>query len=177
MPPVMQVLALLCVVFGMLSLLAAYRLNSTIRPTGHVDFVDRQLEAYIPHGPLIADKGALAGQPHGLLRLLSESQTVPVMVVNAAASGGLPDPAHRFQMALFCHLVEQVYDQSVPYGLIRYADADLSVNWTPGLSDELFQLIDQMRVDRTEVDLPRSHDDPARCRACVVRAVCSQALE
>jgi CRISPR-associated exonuclease Cas4 len=177
MSPVVQVLALLCLVFGMLLLLAAYRLSSTVRPTGHVDFVDGQQEAYIPHGPLISDKGALAGQPHGLLRLLGEGQTVPVLVVDAPAPGNLPDPAHRFQMALFCHLIEQVYDQPVPYGVIRYADADLSVNWTPGLSDELFQLIDQMRADRARADVPRSHDDPARCRGCVVRASCSQALE
>ena len=177
MSPVVQVLALLCVVFGMLLLLAAYRLNSTVRPTGHVDFVDSQQEAYIPHGPLIDAKNRLAGQPHGLLRLLSEGQTVPVMVVGAPVPGDLPDPVHRYQMALFCYLTEQVYDQPVPYGLLRYADADLSVNWTPGLSDELFQLIDQMRADQAGADIARSHDDPARCQVCAVRAVCHQALE
>jgi CRISPR/Cas system-associated exonuclease Cas4 (RecB family) len=177
MSQLVQILALLCVVFGMLLLLAAYRLNSMVRPTGHVDLVDTQQEAYIPHGPLIDTKNRLAGQPHGLLRLLAQGQTVPVVVVDAPAPGSLPDPAHRFQMALFCYLTEQVYDQPVPYGLIRYADADLSVNWTPGLSDELFQLIDRMRADQAGADVPRSHDAPARCRTCIVRSVCNQALE
>jgi len=65
MSPVLQILALLCLVFGMLLLLAAYRLNTTVRPTGHVDYVDTEQEDYIPHGPLIAEKGTLAGQPHG----------------------------------------------------------------------------------------------------------------
>jgi hypothetical protein len=80
-------------------------------------------------------------------------------------------------MAMFCRLTEMVYDQPVPYGIIRYEDADLPIDWTPELSADLDRLLTAMQSDLSATDVPRSHDDPAICRACRVRSACTQALE
>ena len=173
---VAQAIPLLLLVIGLLLVLASYRLRHSIRPTGHVDYHNTQTEAYIPHGPIIRLEEAIAGQPHGLLRFITERQIVPVLVIDTR-SPGTPDPATRMQMALLCLLTELIYDQNVPYGVLRYADHDLPLNWTPGLAQELNDLLVAMRADVSAIDVPRSHDDPSVCYACVVQDYCNQALE
>jgi hypothetical protein len=45
------------------------------------------------------------------------------------------------------------------------------------LRQALLELLDEMRQARTCQDVPRSHDDPSRCRHCGVRHACGgQAL-
>ncbi len=171
-----QVVALLLIILGLMALLAAYRLRQAVRPTGHVDLVDSACEGYVPHGPLISPVDLLAGQPHGLSRRTDQGQVIPVTVIDEPAPP-VPELASRMQVAAFCQLTEIVYDQSVPYGLLRYVDRDVIVEWTSELGQELSQLLEAMRAHASAEDVPRSHNDPAVCRACRVKKVCDQVLE
>lgn len=176
MPGAVQIIALLLLIFGLMLLLAAYRLGQAVRPTGHVEYVDGEVEATVPRGPLISTADGLAGQPHGLLRITGERQIVPVQVLDGPAPGTL-DRATRLSAAVFCLLAEVVYDQAVPYALLRYTDQDIALEWTPDVADEVSQQLAAMRSDAAAADVHRSHDDPAICRACKVRALCDQAIE
>ena len=175
MPVVLQIGVLLLLVLGLLLLLAAYRLRQVARPTGHVDHADAEVEAYVPHGPLISLRHRLAGQPHGLLRLLESREVVPVYVIEAPAPAS-PSHSTRLKIGAFCLLTELVYDQSVPYGLVRYADEDIPINYTPGLSQLLEDHLTAMAIAAGSRSVDRSHDDPTVCRACPVQADCDQAL-
>ncbi len=176
MPIALQVAALLLLVFGLMLLLAAYRLGQSVRPTGRVDYADAEVEDIVPHGPLISAANGLAGQPSGLLHLLGERQMAPVQVLDGPAPDAL-DERTRMQAAALCLLAEVVYDQPVPYAVLRYADRDVALDWTPGLAGELRERLAAMRSDVAAGEVHRSHDDPAICRACAVRTICNQALE
>jgi CRISPR/Cas system-associated exonuclease Cas4 (RecB family) len=141
-----------------------------------VDLADQDVEAIVPRGPLIAPTERLAGTPHGLLHLVAEGQMIPVQVVDQPAPEA-PSRATRMQAAALCRLAELVYDRSVPYALLRYADRDDTLQWGRDLRDELADLLAEMRQAAAAPEVPRSHEDPSICRACDVRAHCAQALE
>ncbi len=171
-----QILALVLIVTGGMLLLASYRLRQVVRPTGHVAFSAEDAEGSVPHGPLIDPGARLAGQPDGVIRLLAEKQIVPVVVLDAPAPPA-PDQALRLRAAVLCQLAEVVYDQEVPYALIRYTDADQPLEWTPELRQTLDATRLAMQHDAASGEVHRSHQNPAICRACDVRAACDEALE
>jgi CRISPR-associated exonuclease Cas4 len=111
----------------------------------------------------------LVDTPHGL---------VPVEVKNTTApSDGQAYESHVMQLAAYCLLVEEASSYPPPYGLIHYRDATIRIDYTPTLRQALLSLLDDMRRQLHASDMRRSHDDPARCRACGVRHACgSQAL-
>ncbi len=175
MPVVLQIGALLCAVGGVLLIVAGYRLGQGVRPAARVDLADRAAEALVPRGPLIAPAAGLAGTPHGLLHLVAEGQMIPVQVIDRPAPEA-PSRGTRMQAAALCRLAELVYDRSVPYALLRYADRDVPLEWGPAPRQGLTDLLGEMRRAAAAPEVPRSHEDPSICRACAVRAHCAQAL-
>jgi CRISPR-associated exonuclease Cas4 len=101
---------------------------------------------------------------------------VPVEVKSMPAPAGGPHAAHTFQLAAYCALVAEAYDRRPSYGLIKYADQTLAVPFTRDLEAELLALLEAIRADREAADVPRSHEQAARCRACGFRAVCTESL-
>ena len=67
-----------------------------------------------------------------------------------------------------------------PYGLLRYADATLRIDYTDELRAAVLQAADGIRRARgdpgTTADLHRDHDDPARCRHCGYRHACGEVV-
>ena len=164
-------------VLGALALLAAYRLAGSARPTGHVDHVDTEVEAYIPHGPLVNIRQGLGGYVDGMISLLEENHVAPVRVFEGQMAPSTASESDRMQAALMCRLVETVYGHTVSYGVLRYEDRDLVVNWTPGLSSELDALLTDMQGLVVADDTSRSHNERAVCLDCPVSAYCDQSLE
>jgi hypothetical protein len=170
-----QIIPLLLFVIGALFLISAYLLTRSIRPTGHVDQVDADSEAYVPHGPLILAGEGLAGQPHGLLRLTGSQQIIPILVIDEAAPA-VPDQIASYQIAALCYLAEAIYNQDVPYGMLRYTDLDSRFDWTPENRQALADLLSEMRLQEAAADAERSHNDPSICAVCLVKEYCDRAL-
>jgi CRISPR-associated exonuclease Cas4 len=124
--------------------------------------------------PLFSKALGLTGKPDYLVRRGDE--VVPVEVKSMPAPAGGPHAAHSFQLAAYCALVAEAYGRRPGYGLIKYADQTLAVPYTAALEAELRALLDEIRADREAGDVPRSHQQAARCRACGFRAVCSDSL-
>jgi len=87
-----------------------------------------------------------------------------------------PYPSHLMQLAAYCLLIEETWGQPPPYGLLHYTDGTVRVDYTPQLRAELLATLKEMRRARTRGDVPRSHDQPARCRRCGYRHACAQRL-
>jgi CRISPR-associated exonuclease Cas4 len=125
--------------------------------------------------PLYSAHLGLNGKPDYLVR--QGGTVVPVEVKSMAAPPAGPHAGHVFQLAAYCALVAETTGRRPPFGLLRYADQTLRVDYTPALERELHALLREMRAARTAADVGRSHAVPARCRACGFAAVCGQALE
>jgi CRISPR-associated exonuclease Cas4 len=157
-------------------LLARLVRGRTGLPTGEVVYSDTGGWSRVER-PLFSAALQLSGKPDYLVR--QRQAVIPVEVKSGQAPPGGPHPGHRFQLAAYCALVTEAYGRRPEYGLIQYADRTLTVQFTRQLEAELRALLDDMRAgaDPNAGDMPRSHDSPARCRACGFFEVCDEALE
>ena len=124
--------------------------------------------------PLFSQRLQLTGKPDYLVRAGAGYVPVEVKSTRAPASGAYA--AHIYQLAAYCALAAEVYGVRPDYGLIKYDDQTLRVDFTPQLESELIELIEEMRADGEADEVARSHDSAARCRACGFRGVCEESL-
>ena len=125
--------------------------------------------------PLFSKQYDLVGRPDYLVE--TDGRIIPVEVKSARMpASARPYDSHVFQVAAYCLLIEDVLSASVPYGVIRYRDGEMRVDYTPALRDALLDVMDEMRAARNASEVHRSHDEPNRCARCAVRGVCDEAL-
>lgn len=114
----------------------------------------------------------LTGRPDYLVR--QGSTPIPVEVKSGRAPLR-PHPSHVLQLAAYCLLVEAVYGRRPAYGVLKYADRAFAIDYDRALEAEVRRLIAEMHAAGDEVQ-DRSHDSPARCRACGFHHLCDQRL-
>lgn len=124
--------------------------------------------------PLRSQTYGLVGRPDYLVR--TREGVVPVEAKSSRSPGARPYESHVFQLACYCLLVEDALGERVPYGLIRYSDAEARVEYTPQLRESLVSLLEEMREAREAEEVHRSHEQPSRCARCSVREFCDEAL-
>ena len=124
---------------------------------------------------LLSHRHRLAGRPDYLIE--TQEGVVPVEAKSTACPpGGVPYESHLMQLACYCLLVEETTGARVPFGVIRYRDRQLRVDYTDELRAALFALLAEMRRAREADDVHRSHDERARCAACSYRTLCDESL-
>ncbi len=141
-------------------------------PGGRVVYTDTR--AWGPaEKPLYDHMLGLTGKPDYLVE--HAGQLIPVEV-KTGRTPEAPYDSHIFQVAAYCLLVEKTYGKRPAYGLIHYPRRDFAVDYTAELESALLEQLAEMRREDTRRDVPRSHHDPMRCRACGFRKVCDQKL-
>jgi CRISPR-associated exonuclease Cas4 len=117
----------------------------------------------------------LTGRPDYLVK--TAEGIVPIEAKSAKCpTNGRPYDSHVMQLIAYCLLVEDVLQEHVPYGIIRYRDCELSIDYTPELREDLIALLEEMTEARHAEEVHRSHEDPRRCAGCSMREVCDEAL-
>jgi CRISPR-associated exonuclease Cas4 len=157
--------------------LAAWLRGRAGMPVGRLVYSDTGQWEDVPE-PLYAPSSNLAGRPDYLVRRWK--RVIPVEVKSTGAPGE-PYRSHVLQLAAYCLLVEEVYGERPPYGLLHYAPADgqertFAVRYTRALERELLDTLEWMREDWQHRRADRDHDDPARCRSCSYAEYCDQRL-
>lgn len=122
---------------------------------------------------LFSARHRLAGKPDYLVR--TDAGIVPVEVKSGAAPAQ-PYPGHVLQLAAYCLLVEEAFDERVPHGIICYRDGQFTVAYTPALRAALLRALADMRAALAAGDAHRNHTDARRCAGCGVRHACDEAL-
>lgn len=142
---------------------------------GRVAPTEKNLEGVKQERPLVSRRYNLSGRPDYLVR--TKEGIIPVEVKSTRSpAGGRPYDSHVMQLAAYCLLAEDALGASVPYGIIRYADGEVTVDYTPDLRDDLLALLEEMQEAREAADVHRSHDDPRRCKGCSMREHCVESL-
>ena len=125
--------------------------------------------------PLISKRYRLSGRPDYLVRV--KNGVAPVELKSSRSpSSGRPYDGHLFQMAAYCLLVEDVCRLPVPYGLVRYEDRSIRVDYTPSLRARLLALLDEMRTAKRDEEYHIDHNQPKKCQSCGFRSVCGESL-
>ena len=141
-------------------------------PGGRVVYTDTRAWGTLEK-PLYDHALGLTGKPDYVIE--HEGQMIPVEV-KTGRTPEAPYDSHIFQVAAYCLLVEKAFGKRPAYGLIHYPHRDFAVDYTTELESALLEQLAEMRRDEMRRDVPRSHEDPARCRSCGFRKVCDQKL-
>ncbi len=141
-------------------------------PGGRVVYTDTRAWGKLEK-PLYDHSLGLTGKPDYLIE--REGHFIPVEV-KTGRTPEAPYDSHIFQVAAYCLLVEKTYGKRPAYGLIHYPHRDFAVDYTAELESALLEQLAEMRRDDVRRDVPRSHEDAARCRGCGFRKVCDQKL-
>jgi CRISPR-associated exonuclease Cas4 len=121
--------------------------------------------------PLFSKRYLLTGRPD---YLVEERRRVIPVEVKSALSPPTPYRSHVLQLAAYCLLVEEEYGRSPPYGIIKYRDQALAIDYSSRLRTELLDTLAEMRHDLAADDVAPSHSNPNRCQRCGYAADCHQ---
>lgn len=149
--------------------------SDTGYPVGRIGAVERNAEGDKQEKPLISRPYGLIGRPDYLVETDEGIIPIEVKSTKCPPSGRAYD-SHIMQLAAYCLLVEETIGASVPYGIIRYADCEITLDYTPELRADLLESLEEMRRARLADDVHRSHNDAQRCRACSMCDACDEAL-
>ncbi|HKZ68477.1 MAG TPA: CRISPR-associated protein Cas4 [Anaerolineales bacterium] len=147
--------------------------HATGLPAGRVVYTDTGAWGRLEK-PLFSERLRLTGKPDYLVR--EGEAYVPVEVKSGRAPEGGPYESHVYQLAAYCALVTESHGRRPNYGLIKYADKILAVDYTAELESDLMQLLADIRADSDADDVARSHNSAARCGACGFNEVCEERL-
>lgn len=169
----MLYLALLFIILGLVFLWQSNRRRSEAGlPGGRLIYTDTRAWGRVEKPLFAADLG-LTGRPDYLVQ--SGDRIIPIEV-KSGRTPEAPYDSHIFQIASYCLLVEKTYGKRPAYGILHYPKRDFAVDYTPELESALLDQLAEMRRDEPRLDVARSHQSVARCRACGFRRVCDQSL-
>lgn len=115
----------------------------------------------------------LTGRPDYIIE--QGDQLIPVEVKSSRVETA-PYDSHIFQLAVYCLLIQRSAGKRPPYGILHYPNHTFAVDFTPELETELLELLASMRQMERRKEVPRSHQETTRCRACGFREICDQRL-
>ena len=142
---------------------------------GKVSALERNGKGEKQEKPLVSKRYGLVGRPDYLVR--TAAGVVPVEAKSSRRpAGGRPHDSHVFQLLSYCLLVEDVLGEPVRYGVLRYSDAEVELEYTPRAKVALLELLEEMREAEGLKDVHRSHEEPRRCAGCRMRDLCDEAL-
>ena len=153
--------------------------SDTGRPVGRVAGTELGRDGKRQEKPLVSEALELVGRPDYLIE--TEDGVVPVEAKSTTCpANGQPYDSHLAQLAAYCLLVEEVLRRNVPYGLVKYRDREVRVEYTEEMRERALSLIEELKVDMNATDegreVHRSHEDPRRCAGCSLRDVCTESL-
>lgn len=123
--------------------------------------------------PLFDARLGLTGKPDYLLE--QDGALIPIEV-KSGRTPAAPYDSHIFQLAAYCLLVHRNYGKRPTHGLIKYPHRTFQVDYTAELERELLLLLDDIRAAQRKRNLPRSHDQSARCAQCGFRKICDERI-
>jgi CRISPR-associated exonuclease Cas4 len=143
-------------------------------PPGRVLYRDT-IQGERPHQTFISLKYGLKGRPDYIVE--ARQGLIPIEIKSGLRPlTGRPYDSHLMQLVCYCLLLEENFEEPVPFGIIRYRDGEIKVNFTSQLRTRLLALLDEMREARATAVVKRNHSHARRCAGCGFRDLCDQSL-
>jgi CRISPR-associated exonuclease Cas4 len=121
--------------------------------------------------PLSSSAFPLIGKPDYVVQA-PDGRPIPVelklMVQNASA----PYSNHMVQVAAYCLILEDYFEQPPTHGILRYADREVVVEYTPALRKKVIRLLNEMERCSEKQPPPLTKQRAAKCRPCAFQPVC-----
>ncbi|UCH71683.1 MAG: CRISPR-associated protein Cas4 [Thermoplasmatales archaeon] len=122
-----------------------------------------------PAKPYFSKRYRITGKPDYILK--NNKRFIPVEVKTGIHDK--PQKNHIFQLAGYCHLLEENYGGFVPYGILVYGNrCQYKIPFDPKTRFELESTIIKMRRVIKTGRIERNHDDFFRCKSCSMNTYC-----
>jgi CRISPR-associated exonuclease Cas4 len=146
-------------------------------------FVERQRALGLPKGtlvyedadglgePLSSSEYPLVGKPDYVVQL-SDGRPVPIELKLNVHDVTAPYSNHQIQIAAYCLILEDYFIQPPTYGILRYADREFTIEYTPALRKKVLRLLSQMELCGKQEPPPLARQRVGKCRVCAFQPIC-----
>jgi len=121
--------------------------------------------------PLSSSAYPLVGKPDYIVQL-PDGRPVPIELKLSIHNATIPYSNHSIQVASYCLILEDYFVQAPTHGILRYADREFTIEYTPALRRKVIKLLTEMERCSEHQPPPLAKQRPAKCRACVFQPIC-----
>jgi CRISPR-associated exonuclease Cas4 len=121
--------------------------------------------------PLSSASYPLVGKPDYIVQL-PDGRPVPVELKLNVHDVSTPHSNHAVQVAAYCLILEDYFEHAPTYGILRYADREFTVEYTPALRKKVIRLLTEMARCSERQPPPLKTQRAAKCRACAFQPMC-----
>ena len=122
-----------------------------------------------PGHVLFSKRYRISGKPDYIIK--KNKHIIPVEV--KMSNFNFPQKNHIFQLAGYCHLLEENYGGFVPYGMLVYNNTDqFKIKFDPKIRYEFERTLKNMRNIMRTGKITRNHNEKNRCKNCSMQTYC-----
>ncbi|MGB8344278.1 MAG: CRISPR-associated protein Cas4 [Ktedonobacteraceae bacterium] len=121
--------------------------------------------------PLSSVDYPLLGKPDYVVET-PDGRPVPVELKLTVEGVAAPYSNHVVQVAAYCLILEDYFEQVPTHGILRYADREFTIEYTPALRKKVIKLLTLMAQCSEQAPPPLKSQKAAKCRACAFQALC-----
>jgi CRISPR-associated exonuclease Cas4 len=120
---------------------------------------------------LFSDQYPLTGKPDYVIRL-DDGRLVPVELKLSTQNVMTPYSNHVIQLVAYCLILEDYSERPPTHGIVRYADREFTIDYTPTLRKKVIRLLAEMARCNEQQAPPLQKQRAAKCRVCTFQAIC-----
>lgn len=121
--------------------------------------------------PLTSNAYPLAGKPDYVVQT-PDGRPVPIELKLNVKDVSAPYSNHMVQIAAYCLILEDYFEQAPTHGILRYADREFVVEYTPTLRKKVIRLLNEMARYNEKQPPPLTKQRVAKCRVCTFKQIC-----
>ena len=136
-------------------------------PSGELVYEDADGEGE----PLSSREAPLAGKPTYIIQL-QDGRPVPIEVKPSVQNLKQPESNHIVQIGAYCLILEDYFEAPPTHGVLRYADHEFVVDYTPALRKKVLRLLKEMTNCSEDRPPSLTRQRATKCRACLFQPIC-----
>ena len=136
-------------------------------PAGELVYEDADGQGAV----LFSDQYPLAGKPDYVVKL-DDQRLVPVELKLSTHNATMPYSNHVLQLAAYCLILEDYAECPPTHGILRYADREFTIDYTPALRKKVIRHLQAMASCNKQQAPLLQKQRPAKCRSCSFQAIC-----
>ena len=121
--------------------------------------------------PLSSSAFPLVGKPDYVVQA-PDGRPIPVELKLNVQNASEPYKNHEVQVAAYCLILEDYFEQPPTHGILRYADREFTVEYTPALRKKVIRLLNEMARCGEQQPPSLTKQRSAKCRPCVFQPIC-----
>jgi CRISPR-associated exonuclease Cas4 len=121
--------------------------------------------------PLSSSGHPLVGKPDYIVRL-PDGRPVPIELKPGVHDATAPFSNHIIQVAAYCLILEDYFEQAPTHGILKYADREFTVEYTPALKKKVIRLLSEMAKCSEKEPPPLAKQRATKCRVCTFQPIC-----